>query len=66
MELVDVSNVSAELFIIGVIFIMLIGSFLSLGVLRFFELKKRQGVIYMFLSALSFVSLIIVVNTWFS
>lgn len=66
MDLVDVSNVSAQLFIIGVIFIMLIGTFLSLGVLRFFQIKKKQGFLFMFLSALSFVALVIIVNTWFS
>ncbi len=66
MDLVDVSEVSPELFITGIIFIMLIGSFLSLGVLRFFQLRKRQGSMFMGLSALTFIALIIVVNTWFS
>lgn len=66
VDLVNVSEVSAGLFISGVIFIMLIGSFLSLGVLRFFQLKKRQGGIYLGLSGLSFVTMVLVVNTWFS
>jgi hypothetical protein len=65
VDLVDVSAVSANLFITGIIFIMLIGSFLSLGVLRFFQLKKRQGSLFLVLSALSFVGLIVAVNTWF-
>jgi len=63
---VDVSEVSAGLFVAGVIFIMLIGSFLSMGVLRFFQLKKRQGGIYLGLSAASFVAMVLVVNTWFA
>ena len=66
MEVVDVSGVSPELFITGIIFIMLIGSFLSLGVLRFFQLKKQQGGMFLGLSALSFIGLVVVVNTWFS
>ncbi|MFB9277871.1 hypothetical protein [Cohnella cellulosilytica] len=66
MEITDVSQVSLGLFIAGVIFIMLIGSFLSMGVLRFFQLKKRQGGIYLGLSAVSFVTMVLVVNTWFS
>ncbi|QMV44222.1 hypothetical protein [Cohnella cholangitidis] len=62
---VDVTEVSPELFITGIIFIMLIGSFLSLGVLRFFQLRKKQGGMFMGLSALSFVLLIVVTNVWF-
>jgi hypothetical protein len=65
VDLVDVSQVSRELFITGVIFILLIGSFLSLGVLRFFQLRKKQGSVFMGLSALTFVALILVVNKWF-
>ncbi|TVY04425.1 hypothetical protein [Cohnella terricola] len=65
MDLVNVSEVSAGLFIAGIIFIMLIGSFLSLGVLRFFQLKKKQGGVYLSLSAASFVAMVLVVNTWF-
>jgi hypothetical protein len=66
LDLVDVSNVSPALFVTGIVFIMLIGSFLSLGVLRFFQLRKRQGFTFMALSAASFVGLILAVNTWFS
>jgi hypothetical protein len=66
VDLVDVSAVSPALFITGIVFIMLIGSFLSLGVLRFFQLKKRQGGMFMGLSVLSFVGLVLAVNTWFS
>lgn len=66
MDLVDVSAVSPELFITGIIFIMMIGSFLSLGVLRFFQLRKKQGGVFMGLSALSFIGLVVVVNTFFA
>ncbi|BBI33046.1 hypothetical protein [Cohnella abietis] len=66
MDLVNVSEVSPGLFITGIVFIMLVGSFLSLGVLRFFQLKKRQGFIYMGSSVLSLVAMIVIVSTWFS
>ncbi|WP_256757140.1 hypothetical protein [Cohnella sp. WQ 127256] len=66
MEVVDVSNVSPALFITGAIFIMVIGSFMSVGILRLFQLKKRQGGIFMGLSVVSFVMLLVVVNTWFA
>lgn len=66
MQLVDVSNVSLGLFVTGAVFIMLVGSFLSLGVLRFFQLRKRQGGLYLGLSALSLATMIWVINTWFA
>lgn len=65
MSLVNVSNVSPALFVTGVVFILLIGSFLSLGVLRFFQLRKRQGGLFLGLSVLSLVGLIWSVNFWF-
>lgn len=64
MSLVDVSDVSLPLFIGGSVFILLIGSFLSLGVLRMFQLRKRQGGLYFGLSALSLAGLIVSLNTW--
>lgn len=66
MDLVDVSYVSPGLFISGVIFIMLVGCFLSMGVLRFFQSKKRQGGIYLGLSAISFVTMVVAVDAWFA
>lgn len=65
MDLVNVKDVSPALFITGVVFILLIGSFLSLGVLRFFQQNKRQGFLYLGLSVLSLVGLIVSVNIWF-
>jgi len=60
------AGVSFELFITGVVFILLIGSFLSLGVLRMFQLRRRQGSLFLALSVLSLAGLIISVNTWFA
>ncbi|GIO11843.1 hypothetical protein J19TS2_13980 [Cohnella xylanilytica] len=66
MELTDVSNVSPGLFVTGVIFILLVGSLLSLGVLRFFQQRKRQGSLFMVGSVLSFVAMVLVVDRWFA
>lgn len=66
MSLVNVEDVSPALFITGVIFILLIGSFLSLGVLRFFQENKRQGFMFLALSAVSVAGLVVTVNTWFA
>lgn len=66
LELVDVSEVSAGLFIVGVIFILLVGGLLSMGILRFFQLKKGQGWSYMIGSVVSLVAFILVVDQWFA
>ncbi|MFD0670560.1 hypothetical protein [Cohnella sp. GCM10027633] len=65
MDLVDIKDLSAALFITGALFILAIGSFLSLGVLRFFQENKRQGFMYLGLSVVSFVALVLTMNTWF-
>jgi hypothetical protein len=66
VEITDVSGVSPGLFITGIIFILLVGSLLSLGVLRFFQQKKRQGTFYFIGSVVSFVVMVLVVNRWFA
>lgn len=65
MELVDITEVSPALFIVGALFILLIGSSLSLGVLRLFQERKKQGVWLLVLSVVSFAALVLVMNTWF-
>lgn len=66
MDLVDIKDISIALFITGAIFILLIGSFLSLGVLRLFQERKRQGLTFLALSVASFVGLVVSVETWFA
>lgn len=66
MDLVDVKDISVALFITGAIFILLIGSFLSLGVLRLFQERKRQGLMFLALSVVSFVGLVVSMETWFA
>lgn len=65
MTLVDVSQISAALFITGAIFIMLFFGLLSFGVLKMFQLKYRAGT-YSFIGAVvSGVTFGIILNTWF-
>ncbi|WP_027085091.1 hypothetical protein [Cohnella panacarvi] len=66
MSLVNVEDVSLALFVTGVIFILMIGSFLSLGVLRLFQENKRQGFLFLALSVVSVAGLVFTVNTWFA
>lgn len=66
MDITDVSNVSPGLFVTGIIFILLVGSLLSLGVLSFFQQHKRRGSLYFAGSVLSFVLMLWVVNRWFA
>jgi len=43
LTLVDVSEVSPALFITGAVFILLVFSLLSLGILRMFQLRYKAG-----------------------
>ncbi|MEK0314290.1 hypothetical protein [Cohnella sp. 56] len=61
----DVSEVSAGLFVVGVIFILLVGGLLSMSILRFFQGKKGQGWGYMAGSVVSLIAFIFVVTRWF-
>jgi len=65
VTVVDVSNVSLEFFITGAVFILALGSFLSLGVLRLFQQRKRQGIIYLLLAVVTLLVMIWVFNTYF-
>ncbi|CAH1206978.1 hypothetical protein PAECIP111893_02664 [Paenibacillus plantiphilus] len=65
MSLVDVSNVSAGLFITGAIFILLIFSLLSFGILKMFQQQVRTGW-YSFAGAVvSSVVFGLILNQWF-
>ncbi|WP_308634536.1 hypothetical protein [Paenibacillus silvisoli] len=65
MTTVDVSEISAALFITGAIFIMLIFSLLSLGILRMFQQRVRAGV-YSFAGAVvSGIAFGLILNQWF-
>ncbi|REE88683.1 hypothetical protein A8990_108180 [Paenibacillus taihuensis] len=65
MTLVDVSQISAALFIVGAVFIMLFFSLLSLGILKMFQQRFRAG-IYSFVGAVvSGVTFGIILERWF-
>ncbi|MFC4810010.1 hypothetical protein [Paenibacillus sp. GCM10023250] len=65
MTLVDVSQISAALFITGAIFILLFFGLLSLGVLKMFQLKYRQGWFSFIGAVVSGAVFGIILNTWF-
>lgn len=65
MTLVDVSSVSASLFILGVVFLLLIFGLLSFGILRMFQQQFRVGW-YSFAGAIvSFVVFMFILNKWY-
>ncbi|MFF2482024.1 hypothetical protein [Paenibacillus sp. NPDC058071] len=65
MSLVDVSNVSASLFILGVVFLLLIFGLLSFGILRMFQQRFRTGWFSFAGAVVSFVVFMLILNTWF-
>ncbi|MBD3918662.1 hypothetical protein H8B09_07870 [Paenibacillus sp. PR3] len=65
MTLVDVSSVSPALFVIGAVFIMLIFSLLSLGILKMFQLRYRSGWFSFAGAVVSAVVFGVILNTWF-
>ncbi|WP_204818425.1 hypothetical protein [Paenibacillus mendelii] len=65
MTLVDVSSVSTGLFITGALFILLIFSLLSFGILQMFQRRVRAGW-YSFAGAVvSGVAFGLILNEWF-
>lgn len=62
---VDISNVSADLFIFGVVFILLVFGLLSFGILRMFQQRYRDGWICFALAVVSFIVCMWILNRWF-
>lgn len=65
MTVVNVSEVSAELFILGVVFILLIFSLLSLGVLRMFQQRFRAGWYSFGGAVISAVVFFLILDRWY-
>lgn len=65
MTLVDVSDISASLFILGVVFLLLIFGLLSLGILRMFQQRFRYGWVCFAGAVVSFVVLMVILNKWY-
>lgn len=66
MSVVDISNVSASLFIVGAIFILLTFGLLSFGILRMFQQKFRAGWISIAAAVVSFIVFVFVINKWYA
>ncbi|MEF2247223.1 MULTISPECIES: hypothetical protein [unclassified Paenibacillus] len=66
MSLVDISDVSASLFIVGAVFILLTFGLLSFGILRMFQQKFRAGWISIALAVISFIVFVFVINKWYA
>ncbi|WP_020616823.1 hypothetical protein [Paenibacillus daejeonensis] len=65
MSLVNVSEVSAGLFILGAVGILLILSLLSLGILRMFQTRYRTGWFYFAGSVVSAIVFFVLLNIWY-
>ncbi len=65
MELVDVSNVDASLFIFGIVFIMLIFGLLSFGILKMFQQRFAAGWYSFGGAVVSFVVFMFALNKWY-
>lgn len=65
MSVVDVSDVSADLFIIAVVFILLIFGLLSFGILKMFQQRYKFGWISFSGAAVSFIVLMVILNIWY-
>ncbi|WP_274650429.1 hypothetical protein [Paenibacillus humicola] len=65
MTVDDVSNIPAGLFITGAVFILLIFSLISLGILKMFQQQVRAGWFSFAGAAVSAVAFGIILNIWF-
>lgn len=65
LSLVNVSEVSAGLFILGAVGILLIFSLLSLGILRMFQTRYRAGWVYFAGAVVSAIIFFVLLNIWY-
>ncbi|MFK7695493.1 hypothetical protein [Paenibacillus sp. HJGM_3] len=64
MGLVDIGGIEPKFFATSAIFILLILSLLSMGILRTFQQRVRPAVVFFVLSAASLVLFIWIINAW--
>lgn len=55
---VDLSHLTIEMFVMGVIFMLVTGSLFSFAILRLFQRRTKQGIIFFILSVISLISFI--------
>ena len=65
MTVTDLSNISADLFILGAVFILLIFSLLSLGILRMFQQRFRAGWISFGGAVVSAAIFFVILDRWY-
>lgn len=65
MTLVDVSAVSPGLFVLGAVFILLIFSLLSFGILSMFQQRFRNGWFSFAGAVVSAVTFGVILNAWY-
>lgn len=58
MGSVDLSHLTIEMFVMGVIFMLVTGFLFSFAILRLFQQRIKQGIIFFVLSGISLVSFI--------
>lgn len=64
MGIVDITNVSKPFFLSTVIFLILILSLLSLGILQLFTKKYKRAVLFAALSVASSIVYVILIRIW--
>ncbi|GGH67364.1 uncharacterized membrane protein YjjB (DUF3815 family) [Paenibacillus sp. JGP012] len=55
MTYVDTSDISAPVFVTVLLFLIVLAPLFSLGILRFFQSKKKAGIMYMLSGLLVYV-----------
>ncbi|MFC6332408.1 hypothetical protein ACFP56_07200 [Paenibacillus septentrionalis] len=65
MSVVDVSDVSADFFILAVVFILLIFGLLSFGILKMFQQRFRTGWFSFAGAIVSSILFLVIINTWY-
>jgi len=65
LSVVDVSAVSADFFILAVVFILLIFGLLSFGILKMFQQRFRTGWFSFAGAIVSSIVFIVIINVWY-
>ncbi|TVX91732.1 hypothetical protein [Paenibacillus agilis] len=68
MTYVDISTISPQLFVTVLFFLLIVCPLVSLGIVRFFQQRTKQGFIYIAIAIVSYIVFLIVADfvakTW--
>ncbi|MDF2669584.1 MAG: hypothetical protein K0R67_1890 [Paenibacillus sp.] len=64
LGLVDIGGIEKDFFITSAIFIMLILTFVSLGIVRLFQQRYKPAVIFIVLGVISIGLFVWIMNSW--